>query len=125
MLMGAFGGAVTAHLTGTFLWAMACHGLRQCAGSCLCTGRHALSCRPDGDRPCIISSAIGLTSFLLRGLFDGKARLSASPSCPHGRFRPVADSVLGPLLFNHPPITMLGFLLVFPLSFFMFRTRRA
>ena len=68
--------------------------------------------------------ALGLTSFLLRGLFDGKAPVIRLPIVPAWPVPGLSDiPLIGPVLFNHPPITYFGFLLVIPLTFLMFRTR--
>lgn len=67
---------------------------------------------------------LGLTSFLLRGLFGGRA--------PVIRFSPpaawpvplVSDlPLIGPVLFRQAPIVYLAFLAVLPLGWFLARTR--
>jgi simple sugar transport system permease protein len=68
--------------------------------------------------------ALGLTSFLLRGLFGGKTPVMLLPTIGAVQVPGLSEvPLLGPTLFNQPLMTYLAFLLVVPVHLFLWRTR--
>jgi general nucleoside transport system permease protein len=125
MLMGAFGGAVT-----TFVTKSVAAGLLASAGSgallgavvAVATARFRADQMVTGLAANIL--AFGLTSFLLRGLFGGKAPVIVLPT-----LGPIAVPYLstvpfvGQVLFQQPALTYAAFVLTVPMHYFLFKTR--
>ncbi len=125
MLAGAFGGAVTAFAlasTTLGLAVSAASGAALGAVVAVATARFRADHMVTGLAVNIL--AIGLTSFLLRGLFAGQA-----PVIQLGTLGPVpvpylADlPVIGRVLFQQPALTYLALLLTVPIYLFLMKTR--
>src|SRR5580692_4903156 len=125
MLTGAFGGAVTSFASGSIpagLLASALSGAALAGIVALATARFRADHMVTGLAVNIL--ALGLTSFLLRGLFGGKAPVIVLPtlgniSIPWLSQLPLA----GPVLFDEPLMTYVAFLLVIPVHLFLRRTQ--
>ena len=125
MLMGAFGGAVTTFVTKNVaagLLASAICGAALGVVVALATARFRADQMVTGLAVNIL--AFGLTSFLLRGLFGGRA-----PVIVLSTLRPLAVPflsrlpVVGEVLFRQPALTYAAFILVIPIHFFLLHTR--
>jgi len=125
MLMGAFAGAVVAYLTSSVVFGIVASML---GGACVgvlvavCTGRFRTDHMVTGLAINIL--VLGLTSFLLRGMFGGQA--------PNIRMPPLAPwtvpllsriPLIGPALFKQPLLTCAAFLAVLPLQLLLRRTQ--
>ena len=125
MLMGAFGGAVTTFVTKNLaagLLASAICGAALGVVVALATAKFRADQMVTGLAVNIL--AFGLTSFLLRGLFGGRA-----PVIVLSTLRPLAVPflsrlpVVGEVLFRQPALTYAAFILVIPIHFFLLKTR--
>jgi general nucleoside transport system permease protein len=125
MLMGAFGGAVTTFLTKSVaagLLASAICGAALGVVVAVATARFRADQMVTGLAVNIL--AFGLTSFLLRGLFGGRA-----PAIVLSTLGPLAVPylsrlpVIGEVLFRQPALTYAAFILVIPIHFFLLKTR--
>ena len=125
MLMGAFGGAVTTFVTKNVaagLLASAICGAALGVVVALATAKFRADQMVTGLAVNIL--AFGLTSFLLRGLFGGRA-----PVIVLSTLRPLAVPflsrlpVVGEVLFRQPALTYAAFILVIPIHFFLLKTR--
>jgi general nucleoside transport system permease protein len=125
MLMGAFGGAVATFVMKNIavgLLASAISGAALGAVVAVATARFRADQMVTGLAANIF--AFGLTSFLLRGLFGGKA-----PVIVLSTLGPLAVPylsrlpVVGEVLFRQPALTYAAFILVIPLHFFLMKTR--
>jgi simple sugar transport system permease protein len=125
MLMGAFGGAVATFVTKSAaagLFASALCGAALGAVVAVATAKFRADQMVTGLAVNIL--AFGLTSFLLRGLFGGRA-----PVIVLSTLGPLAVPylsrlpVVGEVLFRQPALTYTAFILVIPIHFFLFRTR--
>jgi simple sugar transport system permease protein len=125
MLMGAFGGAVTTFVTKNVaagLLASAVCGAALGVVVAVATARFRADQMVTGLAVNIL--AFGLTSFLLRGLFGGRA-----PVIVLSTLRPLAVPylsrlpVVGEVLFRQPALTYAAFILVIPIHFFLSKTR--
>lgn len=125
MLMGAFGGAVATFVTKSAaagLLASALCGAALGAVVAVATAKFRADQMVTGLAVNIL--AFGLTSFLLRGLFGGRAPVIvlstlAPLTVPYLSRLPV----VGEVLFRQPALTYTAFILVIPIHFFLFRTR--
>lgn len=124
MLAGAFGGAMAALATGSTLGGFLVAPLAGMALALIvavATTRFRADHMVTGLAVNIV--AIGLTSFLVRGLFGGRAPVIRIETLPVWRVPLLADlPVLGPILFRHPLVIYLAFLSVVPLWLFLSRT---
>jgi general nucleoside transport system permease protein len=125
MLTGAFGGAVTSFASGSIpagLLASALSGAALAGIVALATARFRADHMVTGLAVNIL--ALGLTSFLLRGLFGGKAPVIVLPT-----LRPLAVPyfcelpVVGQVLFQQPALTYAAFFLTIPIHLFLMKTR--
>jgi general nucleoside transport system permease protein len=125
MLAGAFGGAITTYVSKSILAGLlASAGCAAALGAvvAVATARFRSDQMVTGLAVNIL--AFGLTSFLLRGLFGGKAPVIVLPT-----LGPVAVPFLsrmpfvGQILFQQPALTYLAFALAVPLHFFLVMTR--
>ncbi len=125
MLAGAFGAAIATLSSGS-----ASAGLvAAMAAGALVAAIVAVATTRFGTDQMVTGLAVnilvaGLTSYLLRALFGGRApviRLSVLQPWPV----PVLSDipVAGPVLFNQPPLTYLALLLTVPLGLLLMRTR--
>jgi general nucleoside transport system permease protein len=125
MLMGAFGGAVTTFVlkyVGAGLLASAISGAALGAVVAVATAKFRADQMVTGLAVNIL--AFGLTSFLLRGLFGGRAPVIVLPTLgslavPYLSWMPL----VGQVLFRQPALTYAAFLLTIPVHFFLFKTR--
>src|SRR6202022_4051108 len=124
MLTGAFGGAVTSFASGSIpagLLASALSGAALAGIVAVATARFRADHMVTGLAVNIL--ALGLTSFLLRGLFGGKAPVIVLPT-----LRPLAVPWLSHLpivrhaLFEQSLLTYTAFLLVAPMHLFLKKT---
>ena len=125
MLMGAFGGAVATFVTKSAaigLLASALCGAALAAVVAVATAKFRADQMVTGLAVNIL--AFGLTSFLLRGLFGGRAPVivlsTLGPLAVPYLFR---LPVVGEVLFRQPALTYTAFILVIPIHFLLFRTR--
>jgi general nucleoside transport system permease protein len=125
MLMGAFGGAVATFVTKNVaagLLASAICGAALGVVVAVATARFRADQMVTGLAVNIL--AFGLTSFLLRGLFGGRA-----PVIVLSTLGPLAVPylsrlpVVGEVLFRQPALTYAAFILVIPMHFFLLKTR--
>jgi ABC-type uncharacterized transport system permease subunit len=125
MLAGAFGGAVAALMSGSTLAGFVVAPIAGMAIALIvavATARFRADHMVTGLAVNIL--AVGLTSFLVRGLFGGRAPVIRIETPPVWRIPLLADlPVLGPVLFRHPLVIYLAFLLVVPLWLFLNKTR--
>jgi len=125
MLMGAFGGAVSTFVLKNVvagLVASVICGAAIAAVVAVATAKFRADQMVTGLAVNIL--AFGLTSFLLRGLFGGRAPVIALPTLgplavPYLSRVPIA----GQVLFQQPALTYAAFLLTIPIHFFLFKTR--
>lgn len=126
MLFGAFTGVLAAHLSGD-IWI---GSLASIAGGILLSMLLAvatISFRAEQIVATIALNiiAIGVTSFFLRMMFGTGAqgtRKVADMSAVPVPF--LADiPIIGPVLFNHPPLTYIAYLLVPLTALFLYRTQ--
>jgi simple sugar transport system permease protein len=125
MLAGAFGGAVTTYVTGSSLTGL---GVSAVSGAALglvvavATARFRADHMVTGLAMNIL--AIGLTSFLLRGLFKGQAPVIQLATLGPVPVPYLVDlPILGHILFRQPALTYAAFALVFCMHVFLMRTR--
>ena len=125
MLGGAFGGAVTVLVTQNILvglLASMVSGVLLAAVVAVATVRFRTDHMVTGLAVNIL--ALGMTSFLLRGLFGGKTPVMVLPTIGTVRIPWLCNlPVAGPILFNEPLMTYLAFFLVIPVHLFLRRTR--
>jgi len=125
MLGGAFGGAVTVLVTKNVLlglMASSISGTLLAAIIAVATVRFRTDHMVTGLAVNIF--ALGLTSFLLRGLFGGKTPVMVLPTLGALQIPGLCDlPLVGPVLFDEPAMTYLAFLLVVPVNLFLRRTR--
>ena len=125
MLAGGFGGVLASHLTGSTgvgLVASALAGVMLAAIVAVATVRFATDQMVTGLAVNIL--ALGLTSFLLRGLGRGEAAIIRVPTLAPLPVPGLADLPgLGPVLFRQPPLTYAAALAVVLVAIFLFRTR--
>jgi simple sugar transport system permease protein len=126
MLAGAFAGVVAAHFSGSLVVGL----IASCVGGCafglvvaVATTRFHTEQMVTGLAANIL--ALGLTSFLLRGMVGrGEAPVIRVPTLGALPVPGLADlPVIGPLLFNQPPLTYLALLILVALQVFLMRTR--
>jgi general nucleoside transport system permease protein len=125
MLMGAFSGTVVTYLTGNVVLGLLCSMLGGGFAALLiavATVRFRTDHMVTGLAVNIL--VLGLTSFLLRGMFGGHA-----PSIRLSTLQPLAVPVLsripllGPVLFDQPVLTYAAFLAVLPLHYLLTHTQ--
>jgi general nucleoside transport system permease protein len=125
MLGGAFGGAVSVLVTQNILvglLASMISGVLLAAIVAVATVRFRTDHMVTGLAVNIL--ALGMTSFLLRGLFGGKTPVMVLPTIGTLRIPWLCNlPVAGPILFNEPLMTYLAFFLVIPVHLFLRRTR--
>lgn len=126
MLCGAFGGVVATHLLGSVGAGIAA----SCVGGmafgliiATVTARFRADHMVTGLAANIL--ALGLTSFMLRGLVgQGQAPNIRVPILQPIPIPGLADlPVIGPLLFNQPILTYIALALIVPIGIFLMRTR--
>jgi len=125
MLGGAFGGAVTVLLTKNILLGLLASSI---SGTLLAAIIAGATVRFRADHMvtglAVNIFALGLTSFLLRGLFGGKTPVMVLPTLSAVQIPGLSTlPLIGPILFGEPPLTYLAFLLVIPVHLFLKRTR--
>ncbi|MBV8584645.1 MAG: ABC transporter permease [Verrucomicrobia bacterium] len=125
MLMGAFSGAVTTyvtHQTAIGLLASAAGGAALAAVVAIATVRFRADQMVTGLGVNIL--AFGLTSFLLRGLFGGRAPVMVLPTLGPVPVPFLTDlPIVGPAFFQQPLLTYTAFLLTVPLYLFLMHTQ--
>jgi ABC-type uncharacterized transport system permease subunit len=125
MLMGAFGGAVTALVTKSLVLGL----LASCICAVLLAAVIAVATvkfRADHMVTGLAANilALGLTSFLLRGLFGGKAPVMVLPTIGAIHIPWLSElPLVGPILFGEPLMTYLAFFLVIPVHWFLRHTQ--
>lgn len=125
MLAGAFAGAVAAQVTASLGWgivASAAGGMALALLVAVATVRFGADQMVAGLAVNILS--LGLTSFLLRGLFRGGEAQLIRVAVPAPIDVPVLAGVpvLGPLLFRQPPLTYAAVGLAVVVAVFLHRT---
>jgi ABC-type uncharacterized transport system permease subunit len=126
MLFGAFTGAAAAYATGNIWLAISASIIGGVAIASL-LALATVSFRADQIVAAIAINilAVGLTSFLLRVQFgtsgQGSAKVANMASWPIPLLENIP--VLGPVLFNHPPLTYLAYLLVPATAVLLYRTK--
>jgi simple sugar transport system permease protein len=125
MLMGAFGGAVTTYVTHQIaigLLASAVSGAALAAVVAVATVRFRADQMVTGLGVNIL--AFGLTSFLLRGLFGGRAPVIMLPTLGPVPVPFLNDlPIVGLAFFQQPILTYTAFLLTIPLHLFLMHTQ--
>lgn len=125
MLAGAFGAAVATLLTGSIAAGLAASifsGILIATIVAVATTRFRTDHMVTGLAVNVL--AAGLTSYLLRALFGGRAPVIRLPILEAWRIPLLADiPVIGPALFNQPPLTYLAFALLVPLGLLIARHR--
>src|SRR6516165_6988125 len=125
MLVGAFGGAVTTFVTKNVaagLLASAICGAALGVVVAVATARFRADQMVTGLGANIL--AFGLTSFLLRGLFGGRAPVMVLPTLGPAPLPYLANlPVIGPAFFQQPVLTYAAFLLTIPLYLFLQHTQ--
>lgn len=125
MLAGAFGAAVGAMMAGST-------GLGLAAGilaGMVVAGMVAVATARFGTDQMVTGLAVnilvaGLTSYLLRAMFGGRAPVIRLPVLPPWPMPLLSDlPLLGPTLFNQPPLTFLALHATVPLGWFLLRSR--
>jgi len=125
MLAGAFGGAVT-----SFVFASPALGLAVSALSgaglgavvAVATARFRADQMVTGLAVNIV--AVGITSFLLRGMFNGQAPVIQLPTLASLPVPYLAQlPVIGQVLFHQPALTYAALILTLPMYFFLMKTR--
>ena len=125
MLAGAFGGAIivlttASPLLGLFIAALS--GALMAAVVALATAKYRADQMVTGLAVNIL--ALGLTSFLLRALFGGRAPVIRLPNIGAWHVPVLSDiPVIGPILFQQPPLVYLALLLAIAVYLFLERTR--
>src|ERR1700730_10746253 len=125
MLMGAFSGAVLTFVTKN--WALgflgsALSGAALASIVAIATARFRTDHMVTGLAVNVL--ALGLTSYLLRGLFGGKAPVINLPTLDAIRIPWLSNlPVIGHALFGQSLLTYTAFLLVVPMHFFLTRTQ--
>jgi ABC-type uncharacterized transport system permease subunit len=125
MLMGAFAGAVLAYVTGSVALGIVASVLGGASVGVLvavCTGRFRTDHMVTGLAVNIL--VLGLTSFLLRGMFGGRAPNIVMPTLEPWTV-PLLSRIplLGPALFQQPLLTYAAFVAVPPLQLLLKRTQ--
>lgn len=126
MLAGAFAGVIGTHVLDTVGGGLAMSMLGGAAlGSIVAVATVRFRADQMVTGLAVNILAVGLTSFLLRGLFGrGEAPVIRVPILAPVPIPLLSDiPVLGPLLFRQPPLTYLGLALTVPLFFFLMHTR--
>jgi general nucleoside transport system permease protein len=125
MLSGAFGGAVIVLVTKNILLGLVAStvsGALLAAIVAVATVRFRTDHMVTGLAVNIF--ALGITSFLLRGLFGGKTPVMVLPTLGTVRIPWLCNlPLVGPILFDEPLMTYLAFFLVIPIHLFLRRTR--
>lgn len=125
MLAGAFGGALAMLATGSpaaGLVASLMAGMALALVVALATTRFRADQMVTGLAVNILS--LGLTSFLLRGLFGGRTPVIRLPTLPAWPVPLLGDiPLLGPVLFRQPLLVYAAFLLTIPVALFLAKTR--
>lgn len=125
MLAGAFGGALAALATGSTAMGLLVSLLAGTALAlvvAIATTRFRADQMVTGLAVNILS--LGLTSFLLRGLFGGRTPIIRLPTLPAWPVPLLSETpLLGPVLFRQPLLVYAGFLLVIPVAVFLGKTR--
>lgn len=125
MLIGAFTGALAAYATGS-IWIGILASILGGIGLSLLLAVATISFRADQIVATIALNmiAVGLTGFFLRMLFgtseQSTARVANLPNWPVPLLADIP--VIGPVLFNHPPLTYLAYLLVPATALLLYRT---
>jgi general nucleoside transport system permease protein len=125
MLMGAFSGAVLTFVTKN--WALgflgsALSGAALASIVAIATARFRTDHMVTGLAVNVL--ALGLTSYLLRGLFGGKAPVINLPTFDAIRIPWLCNlPVIGHALFEQSLLTYTAFLLVVPMHFFLNKTQ--
>lgn len=125
MLAGSFGGALAVFATGSTaagLVASLLAGMALALVVALATTRFRADQMVTGLAVNILS--LGLTSFLLRGLFGGRTPVIRLPTLPAWPVPLLGDiPLLGPVLFRQPLLVYAAFLLTIPVALFLAKTR--
>lgn len=125
MLAGAFGGAVTAFVSGSTAAGLAMSALSGsgiAAIVAIATARFRAEQMVTGLAVNIF--ALGITSFLLRGLFGGQTPVIQLPTLAPIAVPFLADLPgVGRLLFRQPALTYVALLFTVPLYLFLMKTR--
>src|SRR3984893_8244477 len=125
MLMGAFSGAVLTFVTKNWALGLFASALSSAALAlivAIATTRFRTDHMVTGLAVNIL--ALGLTSYLLRGLFGGKAPVINLPTLDAIRIPWLCDlPVIGHALFDQSLLTYAAFLLVVPMHLFLNKTR--
>jgi simple sugar transport system permease protein len=125
MLMGAFTGAVLTFVTKNWALGFAGSALSGAALAlivAIATARFRTDHMVTGLAVNVL--ALGLTSYLLRGLFGGKAPVINLPTLDAIRIPWLSNlPVIGHALFGQSFLTYTAFLLVIPMHFFLTRTQ--
>lgn len=125
MLAGAFGGALAMLATGSpaaGLVASLMAGMALALVVALATTGFRADQMVTGLAVNILS--LGLTSFLLRGLFGGRTPVIRLPTLPAWPVPLLGDiPLLGPVLFRQPLLVYAAFLLTIPVALFLAKTR--
>lgn len=126
MLTGAFFGVIGTYLMGSVgmgLLASALGGMALALLVAVATVRFHTEHMVTGIASNIL--ALGLTSFMLRALVgQGQAPVIRIPTLEVSAIPFLSDiPVLGPLLFEQPPLTYFTVLAIIPVTIFLFRTR--
>jgi simple sugar transport system permease protein len=125
MLAGAFGGALAMLGSGSAPLGFLAAGFAGALVGCviaLATARFRADQMVAGLAVNIL--VLGLTSFLLRGLFGGRTPvIRLTPPAPWPIPGLSEIPLLGPALFRQPLMVYLAFLAVLPLAWFLRRTR--
>ncbi|TDT93657.1 nucleoside ABC transporter membrane protein [Azorhizobium sp. AG788] len=125
MLAGAFGGALAALATGSTAMGLLVSllaGMALALIVAIATTRFRADQMVTGLAVNILS--LGLTSFLLRGLFGGRTPVIRLPTLPAWPVPLLSEiPLLGPVLFRQPLLVYAGFLLVIPVAVFLGKTR--
>ncbi|WP_332117189.1 ABC transporter permease [Azorhizobium caulinodans] len=125
MLAGAFGGALAALATGSTAMGLLVSllaGMALALIVAIATTRFRADQMVTGLAVNILS--LGLTSFLLRGLFGGRTPVIRLPTLPAWPVPLLSETpLLGPVLFRQPLLVYAGFLMVIPVAVFLGKTR--
>lgn len=126
MLTGAFFGVIGTYLMGSVgmgLLASALGGMALALLVAVATVRFHTEHMVTGIASNIL--ALGLTSFMLRALVgQGQAPVIRIPTLEVSAIPFLSDiPVIGPLLFEQPPLTYFTVLAIIPVTIFLFRTR--
>ncbi len=125
MLAGAFAGAIAMLLSGNVAVGLAASALSG-AAIALVVGVATARFRADQMVAGLAVNilALGLTSFLLRGLFGGRAPVIRLPTLAAWPVPLLSDiPLLGPLLFRQPALVYAAFLLAVPVHLLLAKTR--